>query len=64
LIDASRARLSPTHRLNVPSGNRAAQAILTARGYRFLRSLAHMLLGTPPHAARDRLFARINLGLG
>jgi ribosomal protein S18 acetylase RimI-like enzyme len=64
LIDATRARLSASHRLNVFSGNRGAQAILTARGYRLARSLAHMLLGTPPQAARDRLFARINLGHG
>jgi GNAT superfamily N-acetyltransferase len=64
LIDASRARLPVTHRLNVPSGNRAVQALLAAREYRFTRALAHMLFGTPPQAARDRLFARINLGHG
>lgn len=64
LIDASRARLPVPHRLNVPSVNRAAQALLAARGYRCARSLAHMLLGTPVQASRDRLFARINLGHG
>jgi GNAT superfamily N-acetyltransferase len=64
LIDAARTRLPVNHRLNVPSGNRGAQTILAARGYRLSRALAHMLLGSPPQAARDRLFARINLGHG
>ncbi|MGD0474175.1 MAG: GNAT family N-acetyltransferase [Candidatus Velthaea sp.] len=64
LIDAARAHLPAGHRLNVPSTNRAAQALLAARGYGFSRSLAHMLLGTPPRAARERIFARVNLGHG
>jgi hypothetical protein len=37
LIDALRTRLAGTHRVNVPSDNRVAQAILQARGYRFAR---------------------------
>ena len=64
LIDASRTRLAGTHRVNVPSDNRSAQAILQARGYRFARSFPHLVLGRLPLAARDTLFARINLGYG
>jgi GNAT superfamily N-acetyltransferase len=64
LIDAARSRLPAGHRLNVPSGNAGVQALLAARGYRLSHSLAHMLIGGPPQAARDRLFARINLGHG
>jgi ribosomal protein S18 acetylase RimI-like enzyme len=64
LIDAARAVLPAGHRINVPSGNDGLEALLVARGYRLARSLAHMLLGVPPQAARDRLFARINLGHG
>lgn len=64
LIDAARALLPGTHRISVPADNVAVQAILGARGYRFSRSLAHMLRGTAPGGARDRLYARINLGQG
>jgi GNAT superfamily N-acetyltransferase len=64
LIDAARAVLPGTHRISVPSDNAAVQSILAARGYRFSRSLAHMLRGAAPAGARDRLYARINLGQG
>ncbi len=64
LIDAARAFLPAAHRISLPSENRAAAAIVTARDYRCAKSLAHMVRGRRPRAARQALFARINLGQG
>lgn len=64
LIDAARAYLPALHRISLPSDNRAAHAIVAARGYRCEKSLAHMVRGRRPRAARQSLFARINLGQG
>jgi len=64
LIDAARTYLPARHRMSVPSDNRMARAIVAASGYRLSRSLAHMIRGTRPRAARQTLFARINLGQG
>ena len=64
LIDAARACLPALHRISLPSENRAAHAIIAARGYRCAKSLAHMVRGRRPRAARKTLFARINLGQG
>jgi hypothetical protein len=64
LVDAARGLMPSEHRINVPSANRAVAALVTGRGYRLLRSLDHMVRGTPPGGDRQRLFARINLGQG
>ena len=64
LITAARLPLTADHRVNVPASNRAIAAILTGLGYRFLRSLAHMVRGTRPACDAQRIFARINLGQG
>jgi GNAT superfamily N-acetyltransferase len=64
LVDAARGLMPSEHRISVPSANRAVAALLTERGYRPLRSLDHMVRGTPPGGDRQRLFARINLGQG
>lgn len=64
LLDAARAYLPALHRISLPSENRAAHAIVTARNYRSAKSLAHMVRGKRPRAARRSIFARINLGQG
>jgi GNAT superfamily N-acetyltransferase len=64
LIDAARDALACAHRLHIGSASPALEAILAARGYRLVRSLAHMVRGTRPAAARETIIARANLGQG
>ncbi len=64
LIEAARRFLPAAHRICVPSANHTMAALISQRGYRLVRSLAHMVRGTAPAAQRSCLFARINLGQG
>ncbi len=64
LIDAARSVLPAGHRLGIPAESAGAATLAAKRGYRFTRTLAHMVRGTRPPAARNELFARINLGQG
>jgi len=64
LIRAAHARLPVPHRISVPSENCEAAEILIAQGFRYTRSLRHMVRGLPPVAARERIYARTNLGQG
>lgn len=64
LFDAARALFRGEHTVSIPADQLAMRALLAARGYAFDRSLTHMLRGRTPPGARDRLYARINLGQG
>ena len=64
LLAAAAVTFTVPHRLSVPRETPGAEAIVIAHGYSYARELRHMLLGTPPAGARERIFARINLGHG
>jgi hypothetical protein len=62
LLAAVSATMPSAHRVSVPDG--AAEAVARGRGFRDVRELRHMVRGVPPSGARERVFARINLGQG
>ncbi|GAC1420603.1 MAG: hypothetical protein NVSMB5_13150 [Candidatus Velthaea sp.] len=64
LIDAARSVLLPPYRASVPAEQPVARDVLRARGFVHERSLRHMVRGTSPEAARERIFVRANLGQG
>lgn len=64
LLTRARARLPDVHRISVTSSAPSAAVLVAGEGYTFTRSLAHMVRGSLASAARERLYARINLGQG
>ncbi|MFN2459624.1 MAG: GNAT family N-acetyltransferase [Candidatus Velthaea sp.] len=64
LIASAHAVMRGRHRINVPSDNPDAAAILAQHGFGLARSLRHMVRGRRIAAARERIFARVNLGQG
>jgi ribosomal protein S18 acetylase RimI-like enzyme len=64
LIGSAHALLHGARRAAVPSENAQAAQVLMEQGFTLTRSLRHMIRGGPPVAARERVYARTNLGQG
>jgi GNAT superfamily N-acetyltransferase len=64
LIGSAHAALRGPSRVGVPSENTQTAQILVQHGFALTRSLRHMIRGVPPVAARERIYARTNLGQG
>jgi len=64
LLGSASALMTFAHRVNVPRETPAAEDLVRQLGYRYARALRHMVRGALPPGARERLFARINLGAG